>query len=242
MNSITTKLLAVSCMASLCVISNSQALNYRLTGRSNTLIVFGPNLNDLIDETNGRKEWIGYTEADTGDHSGTATIGLLFGQHSCKQYAKGTFANTFCEGNTYDDIKFSNPTGQPVAFSVTLSVQGRLYRPTQASFVGADCGVFVNGEAVANFSERWIGNTYSKTGTFSANRVVPNGTVINLRQYSRFQLTGLNGTTGYSILYGQGFAVGVTILTPGATMTTGSGSTYPRRGGIIPFAEMRFKI
>lgn len=205
--------------------------SYRIYALSQ-LYSFGyPATNFSFDQTDGAKSFSGDAKCVSPQSSATGnvktTFGTIFGQQNCHgPLGTGGPIDTF----TDDTLHFYNPTGLPVQVRFDLVVRGGVSAPFASTTSNVD--VFY---LLGDPSNSYLGGSYQRqysNGTLlSAIDPVPlfadfgSGSSINIRFRFGLQMFSLSPSS-VNNGYPKGCSVTVTVLTPGASFTSDSGSTY----------------
>jgi len=210
----------------LMVAAASQAQYYRLFGRGNIQIFFGPMDNKQIDEIGGVKFWTGEAKGENDTDYAVGRIDVKFGNHKGTCFAEGLFSNSYAEARTEEDITFSNSNGGSILVRVNLKGVAALAHPATVSVQRAESTLFINGESRVFYRDRYIGNSHEVIPAQAYFLEVANGATIRLKHQTIFQISGTGSSDLYFVSCNGGIQAEVTVLTKGASMKTSSGARY----------------
>ena len=83
--------------------SSANAGFFRLYGRAQYQIFFGPIDNKQVDEVNGRKNWTETVMGQTADDFARTNMTVRFGNHRGSILCQGLFSNAYGEARTEED-------------------------------------------------------------------------------------------------------------------------------------------
>lgn len=204
----------------------SQAGYYKLYGRANEQIFFGPSSDYSFEQTNGAKYWSMQAMGQTVDDYAVSNTDVRFGKHSGSCLVKGLFSNAYSESRTEEDLTFTNPTGLPMLVQFNLVGAAAIGHPGQTSYQGARSTLTINGEVRVGYEDSYIGNSHTLIPPQPYVVQVNSGATLRVFQRTVFQITRPFTADLYFVVCHGGIQTEVKVMTPGAKMTSSSGARY----------------
>lgn len=199
---------------------------YRLFGRAQYQIFFGPTDNQQIDQTGGLKKWEGEVTGSNNTDYARTNMTARFGRHSGSVLCQGLFSNGYGEARTEEDIKFTNPLGLPVRVRANLVGAAVVSHPGQTQTQRAASTLFINGVSRVGYLDQYIGNSHQANTPVPFDFEVQSGESVRVYQQTILQVAGTSTNQLYFVSCQGGIQVELTVLTRGATMTTSTGARY----------------
>lgn len=206
--------------------ATAQASFYRLYGRAQYQIFFGPNDNKQLDETNGTKNWANTVMGQTNDDFARTDMTVRFGKHSGSILCQGLFSNAYGEARTEEDITFTNPLGLPIRVQVNLVGAAAINHPDTVSVQRATSSLSVNGVVRVGYLDQFIGNSREVRTPVPFEFEVLSGQTVRLFQQTIFQVSGTGSNRLYFVSCQGGIQAEVKVMTPGAKMVSSTGTRY----------------
>lgn len=204
----------------------SQAGYYKLYGRANEQIFFGPSSDYSFEQTNGAKFWSMQAMGQTVDDYAVSNTDVRFGKHSGSCLVKGLFSNAYSESRTEEDLTFTSKTGLPMLVQFNLVGGAAVNHPGQTSYQGARSSLTINGEVRVGYEDSYIGDIHKLIVPQPYVVQVNSGTTLRVYQRTIFQITGPFTADLYFVVCHGGIQTEVKVMSPGGKMTSSSGARY----------------
>ncbi|MBS1715181.1 MAG: hypothetical protein JST30_12680 [Armatimonadetes bacterium] len=204
----------------------SHAGYYKLFGRANEQIFFGPSDNQQIEQTNGIKNWSGDVHGENNTDYAVGHVDVRFGFHRGSVMVEGLFSNAYCEARTEEDVTFRHPLGLPVTVQANLVGAASLFTPGDVSVMRAMSGLSINGAVRVFYEDKYIGLSHTTVSPQPFTFQVNSGDTVRVYQQTIFQVTGPSTDKLYFVSCNGGIQAELKVMTPMASMVSSTGSKY----------------
>jgi len=222
----TTTFRALGALIVVAAAATSHAGYYKLFGRANEQIFFGPMDNQQIEQTNGIKRWSGDVHGENDTDYAVGHVDVQFGRHRGSVMVEGLFSNAYCEARTEEDVTFRHPLGLPVTVQANLVGAAALNVPGDVSVMRAYSVLSINGVSRVGYEDTYIGLSHTTVSPQPFTFQVNSGDSVRIHQQTIFQITGPSTNKLYFVSCNGGIQAELKVMTADASMVTSTGSKY----------------